>query len=182
MFYFYLFVHQHSSRDFKIYYDNKLFIEETFPENEITDDFIEKYRKLNRINDKLNLNLIHPKDYLITENDFANVNMIESRITNNSLTTPNILKSLNSVSELEKILDGEGKQVLMKLNSHVKLLGQEIDLGVGEANINSLLIENKNDILNLIESYDSNQDLKLSLKIKDNNSEEIVIKFDEILE
>lgn len=182
MFYFYLFVHQHSSRDFKIYYDNKLFIEETFPENEITDDFIEKYRKLNRINDKLNLNLIHPKDYLITENDFANVDMIESRITNNSLTTPNILKSLNSVSELEKILDGEGKQVLMKLNSHVKLLGQEIDLGVGEANINSLLIENKNDILNLIESYDSNQDLKLSLKIKDNNSEEIVIKFDEILE
>ena len=180
MFYFYLFSHQHASGDFKIYFDNKLFFEETFPENDITDDFIEKYRKLNRINDKLNLNLVHPEDYIITENDFNNVDMIESRITNNSVTTFSISKPINSVSELEEILDDEGKQILIKLNSYVELLGQEIDLGVGVANINSLLIENKEEILNLIESYDSNQEVKVSLKVKDNNSEEIIIKFDGI--
>ena len=180
MFYFYLFAHQHSSGDFKIYYDNKLFFEETFPENKITNDFIEKYRKLNRINDKLNLNLIHPQDYPITEDDFANVDMIESRITNNMITTPNILKPIHSVDELEKILDNEGKSVSMKLNSHIVLLDQEIDLGEGKININSLLIENKNEVMNLIEQYDSNSEFELKLKIKDNDSEEILIKFDEI--
>ena len=181
-FYFYLFAHQYSSRDFKIYYDNKLFFEETFPENGITDDFIEKYRKLNRINDKLNLNLVHSDDYLITEEDFFNVDIIESRITNNKVTMPSILKPVNSVNELNNILDEECKQVSIKLNAYVELLGQEIDLGVGEANINSLLIENKDDVLKSSESYNSNQEIKLSLKIKDNDSEYIIIKFDEIKE
>ena len=97
-----------------------------------------------------------------------------------SVTTFSISKPINSVSELEEILDDEGKQILIKLNSYVELLGQEIDLGVGVANINSLLIENKEEILNLIESYDSNQEVKVSLKVKDNNSEEIIIKFDGI--
>lgn len=182
MFYFYLFANQHSSGDFKIYYDNKLFFEETFPENEITDEFIEKYRKLNRINDKLNLNLVHPEDYLITEDDFTNAKIIESRIINNNVTVPSILKPVNSLNEINSILDDEGKQVSIKLNSYVNVLGQEIDLGVGEANINSLLIENKEEALNLIESYHDGQEVKLSLKVKDNDSEEIIIKFDEIQE
>lgn len=182
MFYFYLFAHQHSSGDFKLYYDNNLFFEETFPEYDITDDFIENYRKLSRINDKLNLNLIHPEDYQITEYDFVNLDILESRITNNSVATPHILKPINSVLEFEKILADEGKPVPIKLNSYVELLGQEINLGIGEANINSLLIENKEKILNLIASSNSNQEVKINLKIKDNNSEQILIKFDEVQE
>ena len=182
MFYFYLFAHQYSSGDFKIYYDNKLFFEGTFPENGITDEFIEEYRKLNMVNDKLNLKLVHPEDYLITEEDFVSAKIIESRIINNKVIVPSILKPVNSVTELNSILDDEGKHALIKLNSYVNVLGQEIDLGVGEANINSLLIENKDDVLKSIESYNSNQEIKLSLKIKDNDSEFIIIKFDEIKE
>ena len=158
------------------------FLKKHFPENEIEDEFIEKYRKLNRINDKLNLNLVHPEDYLITEDDFTNAKIIESRIINNNVTVPGILKPVNSLTEINSILDDEGKQVSIKLNSYVNVLGQKIDLGVGEANINSLLIENKEEALNLIESYHDGQEVKLSLKVKDNDSEEIIIKFDEIQE
>lgn len=181
MFNFYLFTYQYSSGDFKIYRDDLLIFEEVFPDNGITSDFIVKYRKLNRINRKLNLNLTHDENYIITNDDFKWIDSIESRITNNIIKLLNLdIRRTCSVRDLQSVLEDENKKISIKLNVCINLLNQNIDLGMGNAIINSLCIENKEEIIKLIASQDINDEVDVELKITDNASEEILVKFEEI--
>lgn len=180
MLYFYLFTNQHSSGDIKIYVDNFLLFEDKFPENVITDEFIVKYRKLNRVNDKLNLNLMHNEGYIINDDDFEVTAMIESRIKNKYVNASNLKRPVKClISDLKEFLTEETMSISFKLNCLVSLLGKDIDLGEGTVDISSLCIDNKDELLKLIEEHDDNDEVDLIIIISDNDYEEITIKFDE---
>lgn len=62
---------------------------------------------------------------------------------------------------------------------HVTLLGREIDLGFGEFNINSLVIENKKELLETIKFKDDKETVEVVLKIREESSEDIIINFED---
>lgn len=178
MLYFYLFTNQHSLGDIKIYCDNLVIFEDKFPKNEITEKFIEKYRRLDRINDKLNLNLTHNEGYMINDEDFEFVEMINSKIETNCVETSILSKPVVcSISELKEFLSNENNNFSFKLNCCVTLLGKNIDLGRGNVDIDSLCIINKDELLTLIEAHDDNDEVETILTIGDNNHEKLTIKF-----
>lgn len=162
VFYWYLFKYQCSGRDLKIYYKNEAIFETELPNNDLTNEFIEYYRKLNKINDELKLNMIHKNEYQITNSDFESIDTLYSLIKNNSITMNEIKFPFRGpVEDLKKILENESKEFSSKLNYNITLLGYKIDLGFGETKITSFNIKNKENLLKIIKSKEIMEKLKL---------------------
>ena len=180
IFYWYLFKYQCSGSDLIIYYKDEVIFENKIPSNDLTIEFIEYYRKLNKINNELKLNLIHNEGYNMNDTDFKSIDILYSLIKNNYLAKPEINLPFNgTVEDLQKILENELKTFSTKMKYHVTLLGHEIDLGFGEFNINSLLIENKKELLETIKLKDYNETVEVILKIREESSEDIIINFED---
>ena len=62
---------------------------------------------------------------------------------------------------------------------YVTLLSHEIDLGFGEFNINSLVIENKKELLETVKLKDDKETIEVVLKIREKSSDEIIINFED---
>lgn len=87
----------------------------------------------------------------MNDSDFKSIDILYSLIKNNYLVKSQINLPFNGlVKDLQKIMKNELKTFSTKMKSHVTLLGREIDLGFGEFNINSLVIENKKELLETI--------------------------------
>ena len=150
------------------------------PSNELTIDFIEYYRKLNKINNELKLNLIHNEGYNMNDSDFKSIDILYSLIKNNYLVKTQINLPFNGlVEDLEKILENELKMFSTKMKYYVTLLSHEIDLGFGEFNINSLVIENKKELLETVKLKDDKETIEVVLKIREKSSDEIIINFED---
>ena len=174
-----MFKYQCSGRDLIIYYKDEIIFENKIPENELTTEFIDYYRKLNKINNELKLNLTHDEEYNINETDFKSIDILYSLIKNNYLIQTQINIPFNgSVENLQKILKNESKMFSTKMKYHVTLLGHEIDLGFGELNIKSVIIKNKEELLEIIKLKDKSEEIEVILKIQEKSSDEIIINFE----
>lgn len=180
IFHWYLFKYQCSGSDLILYYKDEPIFENKMPSNELTIDFIEYYRKLNKINNELKLNLIHNEGYNMNDSDFKSIDILYSLIKNNYLAKTQINLPFNgSVEDLEKILENELKTFSTKMKYYVTLLSHEIDLGFGEFNINSLVIENKKELLETVKLKDDKETIEVVLKIREKSSDEIIINFED---
>lgn len=180
IFHWYLFKYQCSGSDLILYYKDEPIFENKMPSNELTIDFIEYYRKLNKINNELKLNLIHNEGYNMNDSDFKSIDILYSLIKNNYLVKTQINLPFNGlVEDLEKILENELKTFSTKMKYYVTLLSHEIDLGFGEFNINSLVIENKKELLETVKLKDDKETIEVVLKIREKSSDEIIINFED---
>ena len=116
----------------------------------------------------------------MNDSDFKSIDILYSLIKNNYLVKPQInLPIKGLVEDLQNILENELKTFSTKMKYYVTLLGREIDLGFGELNINSLVIENKKELLETIKLKDDKETIEVVLKIREKSSEDIIINFED---
>lgn len=145
---------------------------------EINEDLISIYKKLNYINEKLNLNLKHEQDYIISSEELKNIDYLCDYIKNKkvpidnfSLTCEVPVTTLNYMLTNKRNLECSGK-------NSIRLLNEIIDLGTFHINIKEPIFLNLDELNEIYETNKNNPNpIKIPLKITSANPEELFLDF-----
>ena len=155
-------------------------IEGTLPSVIFDDEELNFYKKANKINDKLNLDLILDDDYIITNEDFECADMICSFINTKKIKINNIALSMKTpINMLKEFIHEDKRQMLLKQDSYIlKFLGNDINLGPCQVNIKQYEILNKEELEEIYNKNIGNTNL-ISVKsiIKEFESDELYLGF-----
>ena len=174
------FKYECSEKNIEIIFNEKTIFSNHFPKTNIDYEFIMFLDKLNKINNELNLDLIYEEDYEITEKDRTNVEILCSYIKNKTIEAENIRAKFKiTLSQLNDIIEHEHKDVdIMNPHYNIKILNKTLDLGQFHTKINSLKIINKDELMNLINTHESDKLVNVEIVMTDEKSE-LILDFNE---
>lgn len=155
-------------------------IEGKLPSAIFDDDELNFYKKVNKINDELNLDLILDDDYVITNDDFECADMICSFIKTKRIKIDNIALSMKTyINMLKEFIYEDKRQMLLKQDTYIlKFLGNEINLGSCQVNIKQYEILNKSELEELYrENIDNNNLISVKPILKEFESNELYLDF-----
>lgn len=140
---------------------------------------LEFYETINKLNEKLNLDMIHEEDYEITEKDYLYADYINSFLDNNYINVPSINVKINIlVSELKEFINDDPLPIEVGYNHFpIKILNNNIDLGKYKVNILAAEIANKKEIEEMIKNKDLNENIEVNLTIKNQDSNYLCLDF-----
>ena len=162
-----------SEKDFEILFENKTIFKDKFPKIIIEEEYIEFLEKVDKIDKKLNLNIIYDEDYKLTNKDFENAETLCHYIETKTIDAKDIkVKFKISVLQLKKILNQENKYVELKNpNYNLNLLNKNIELGSFKVKINSLKIINKDELIKIVETDNEKETINVEIIMTDEKSE-----------
>lgn len=147
---------------------------------EVNEDLISIYKKLNYINEKLNLNLKHEQDYIISSDELKNIDYLCDYIKNRKIPIDNF--SVNCevpVTTLNYMLTNKRNLECSGENS-IRLLNEIIDLGTFHIKIKEPIYLNLDELNEIYETNKNNtHPIKIPLKITSDNPEELFLDFNE---
>lgn len=148
-----------------------------FPSTEINKEYLTFLKKVDYVNDKLNLNISLNEKYVITNNDNESVDIICEFIKDKKIKPKNNIKIHFKVSvfDLKKILNNLNQGVL-KHNYIINLLGKEINLGECELSMKESEILNKEEISDILKSNRNNEE-KINIHLLIKKNEKLYFKF-----
>ncbi|SEL37386.1 hypothetical protein SAMN05216439_0423 [Methanobrevibacter gottschalkii] len=145
---------------------------------DVNEDLISIYKKLNYINEKLNLNLKHEKDYIISSDELQNIDYLCDYIKNKKIPIDNFsvtcevpATTLNYMLTNKKNIECSGK-------NSIRLLNETIDLGTFHIKIKEPIYLNLDELNEIYETNKNNTNpIKIPLKITSDNPEELFLNF-----
>lgn len=148
------------------------------------DDFDENYlmflKKVNYINDKLNLNLSLDEEYIINKSDVDAIENICEFINNKRIMINHVKFSLKMhKNDLKELIDGEKRNILIKNDYYnINLLGNTIDLGSCQIQINNHKLLNFEEVRKIYEDNKHKEEfIKVPIILKDYDTDELYIDF-----
>lgn len=165
-------------KSFEIYMFEKPLLNGVFDIFDINEDLISIYKKLNYINEKLNLNLKHEKDYIISSDELKNIDYLCDYIKNKKIPIDNFsvtcevpATTLNYMLTNKKNIECSGK-------NSIRLLNETIDLGTFHIKIKEPIYLNLDELDEIYETNKNNTNpIKIPLKITSDNPEELFLNF-----
>lgn len=147
---------------------------------EVNEDLISIYKKLNYIDEKLNLNLKHEQDYIINSDELKNIDYLCDYIKNKKVPIDNFsvtcevpVTTLNYMLTNKRNLECSGK-------NSIRLLNEIIDLGTFHIKIEEPIYLNLGELNEIYETNKNNTNpIKIPLKITSANPEELFLDFNE---
>lgn len=145
---------------------------------DVNEDLILIYKKLNYINEKLNLNLKHEKEYIISSDELKNIDYLCDYIKNKKIPIDNFsvtcevpATTLNYMLTNKKNIECSGK-------NSIRLLNETIDLGIFYIKIKEPIYLNSDELNEIYETNKNNTNpIKIPLKITSDNPEELFLNF-----
>lgn len=145
---------------------------------DVNEDLILIYKKLNYINEKLNLNLKHEKEYIISSDELKNIDYLCDYIKNKKIPIDNFsvtcevpATTLNYMLTNKKNIECSGK-------NSIRLLNETIDLGTFYIKIKEPIYLNSDELNEIYETNKNNTNpIKIPLKITSDNPEELFLNF-----
>ena len=167
-------------KSFEIYMFNieKPLLNGVFDIFDVNEDLISIYKKLNYINEKLNLNLKHEQDYIISSDELKNIDYLCDYIKNKKIPIDNFsvtcevpATTLNYMLTNKKNIECSGK-------NSIRLLNETIDLGTFNIKIKEPIYLNLDELNEIYETNKNNTNpIKIPLKITSDNPEELFLNF-----
>lgn len=147
-----------------------------------TDDdlkLLEFYKIINKLNKKLDLEIIHEENYEITEKDYLYAKYINSFLDNNYIKVHSINVKINtSISELKEFINNDPLPIEVGYSHFpIKILNNNIDLGKYKVNIHAAEIGNKKEIEEMIKTKGLNETVEVDLTIKNQDSDYLCLDF-----
>ena len=149
------------------------------PKTHVDSKLLKFYNTINKLNEKLDLEMTHEENYEISEKDYLYTDYIETFLDKNYINVPSINVKINtSASELKEFINEDPLPIEVGYNHFpIKILNNNIDLGEYKVNILAAEIANKKEIEEIIKTKDLNETVEVNLTIKNHDSDYLYLDF-----
>lgn len=154
--------------EIKLSEDDKYLFKGNFSNNQVNENYLKFYKKVDKINDYLNLNICLKEDYVVINKDAEIANAICEFIKYKKIKLETFKISLEIfINQLEKILMNNQQFLLKQDNYVVTLLDNEVNLGSYQIYIDEYEILNKDELIDILNSNKYNENpINISIILK----------------